>query len=96
MAIYCFHCSTKIESAGSARFGRKDTCPKCDSDIHVCLNCRHYDESSYNQCREPQADRVLDKDKSNFCEFFSPADGPLKKEASDKKAAMKKLDELFK
>jgi hypothetical protein len=25
----------------------------------------------YNQCRESQAERVLDKERSNFCDFFS-------------------------
>jgi hypothetical protein len=25
----------------------------------------------YNQCRESQAERVLDKDRSNFCDYFS-------------------------
>tara|TARA_R110000868_G_scaffold97619_17_gene268676 strand:- start:5675 stop:5851 length:177 start_codon:yes stop_codon:yes gene_type:complete len=32
--------------------------------------CRFYDSSSYNECRETQADRVADKNKSNFCGFF--------------------------
>ena len=96
MAIYCFHCAVKIESGINGRVGRKDTCPKCDSDVHVCLNCQHFDESSYNRCREPQAERVVDKDKANFCEFFSPGSELGKKSPVDNREAFKKLDELFK
>jgi hypothetical protein len=49
--------------------GRKDTCPYCLSELRCYLNCRHYNHNSYNQCRESQADRVMEKDRSNFCDF---------------------------
>lgn len=96
MAMQCFHCGTNLEASGSGNFGRNETCPKCDSDVHVCLNCQHYDESSYNQCREPQAERVLDKEKRNFCEYFTPALQYRKKGSTGSKETFKKLNELFK
>lgn len=94
--MFCFHCGTQLEASGSGNFGRSETCPKCDSDVHVCLNCQHYDEQSYNQCREPQADRVLDKDRRNFCDYFSPAAQIRPRVADNKQDARKKLDDLFK
>jgi hypothetical protein len=46
-------------------------CQKCFSDLKVCRNCTFFDPSSHNQCREPQAEWCPEKDKANFCEFFS-------------------------
>ncbi|MBF0341324.1 MAG: hypothetical protein HQL95_10245 [Magnetococcales bacterium] len=39
-------------------------------DTRVCLNCRFHDPGSYNECRETVAERIVDKDKANFCEEF--------------------------
>jgi hypothetical protein len=49
---------------------RRDECEFCGADVHCCLNCRFYSETAYNECREPAADVVRDKDRSNFCDFF--------------------------
>jgi hypothetical protein len=54
-----------------------------------------------NQCREPQADTIADKEKSNFCEFFRPKPaGPASAEASRERSADQKakaaFDALFK
>jgi hypothetical protein len=51
--------------------GRQEQCPSCGADLHCCLNCTFYDRGAYNNCREPQAERVLDKTKYNFCDFFT-------------------------
>lgn len=50
--------------------GRKDTCPSCMADIRCCKMCQFYDPKSYNECRESQADRITDKEKANFCDYF--------------------------
>ncbi len=65
----CFNCGTRCPLSGKP--GRSDTCPSCDADLRCCLNCRFYDAAAYNECREPQAERVLDKDRANFCDYFS-------------------------
>ncbi len=54
------------------RVGFRDECPQCDRPLHVCLNCGFYDPAYNNQCRETQAERVVDKDRFNFCEYFRP------------------------
>ena len=56
------------------RVGRRDTCARCGVDLHSCRQCRFYDARAYNECAEPQAERVLDKTRGNFCEFFTSAD----------------------
>jgi hypothetical protein len=64
----CHKC--KKEIAPDFFIGRQAQCPSCGADLHCCLNCSFYDVGSYNDCREPQAERVLDKTRSNFCDFF--------------------------
>jgi hypothetical protein len=69
----CWKCGAEVEIAASARVLRTDSCPNCDQDLHVCLNCRHYNPSAHNQCVEPQAEWVRDKEKANYCDYFEPA-----------------------
>jgi len=91
----CYKCKNEVKV--DKIVGRKDICPFCQSDLRCCLNCRHYDPGSYNQCREPQADRVLDKDRSNFCDYFNfrvTASEDKPKQSND--SIRKKLDDLFK
>ena len=77
--------------------GRKDICPLCQADLRCCLNCRHHDLNYYNQCREPQAERVLEKDRSNFCDYFKFRDSASRETTGgDIDSARKKLDDLFK
>ena len=94
MAFYCFHCSKEITI--SDRVGRGDTCPFCNADAHCCLNCLHYDPSVYNECRETNADRVLEKDRANFCDYFSFAPDRKAGAQNPKDSALAKLSELFK
>ena len=73
--------------------GRRDCCPKCGMDARVCRNCRFFDTSSYRQCREEQAEWVQEKDKGNFCGFFTARDTQSADAAKD--TAKSKLDALF-
>jgi hypothetical protein len=67
--LICFNCG---KETGFTEFvGRRDTCPHCGADSRVCKNCEHYDPKVYNECREPSAERVLEKDRSNFCDQFT-------------------------
>lgn len=68
---HCVFCGTSIEFAPGERVGRRDECPQCRRDLHACLQCRFYERSAHNQCRESQAGIVADKEGANFCEFFA-------------------------
>lgn len=75
--------------------GRRDVCPNCMADIRSCKMCQFYDPKSYNECRESQADRVQDKEKANFCDYFkigSPGTNPDK----EKQDQLAKAAALFK
>jgi hypothetical protein len=64
----------------------------------VCKNCLHYDPQYHNECRETQAEWVNDKERANFCDYFSPssklqAGSPSRTSSDQVKSA---LDKLFK
>jgi predicted RNA-binding Zn-ribbon protein involved in translation (DUF1610 family) len=81
-------------------FSRKSLCPHCGHDLHICLNCRFYSDTSHNKCLEPRAEYQRTRDKANFCDYFQFAHG---RRASAKgggpdpaEEARRKLRELFK
>lgn len=77
--------------------GRREACAFCGSDLHCCLNCAFYAPGTYNDCREPQAERVIEKNRSNFCDYFVFRDSASEKKEQDGKESTKaKLDSLFK
>ncbi len=49
---------------------RRDECPACGADLHVCVMCEFYDTSVAKSCREPVAEEVTDKERANFCDYF--------------------------
>ncbi len=64
----CVFCRGVLKIKGQV--GRKDTCPHCDRDLRCCKQCRYYDPNAYNECREVSAERIVDKERANFCDFF--------------------------
>ncbi|MDR0731671.1 MAG: hypothetical protein LBF63_08380 [Treponema sp.] len=53
--------------------GRSLQCETCGKDIRSCRNCRFYSSASSGECREPQAaaDPPRDRERANFCDWFS-------------------------
>ncbi|MBN1548701.1 MAG: hypothetical protein JW902_18775 [Syntrophaceae bacterium] len=90
----CHQCLKEV--AVQKVIGRKDTCPFCSAELRCCLNCRFYDPQVYNQCRESQAERVLEKDRSNFCDYFNFKEAEAEPELAAKQTARDKLESLFK
>jgi len=88
----CHRCKKEIPA--DLFIGRQAACPSCGSDLHVCLNCAFYERGAYNDCRERQAERVLDKGRSNFCDYFRFQVGPVKPDAPVVDAKSK-LEALF-
>lgn len=91
--VICHSCGTVAKLAGPV--GRRDECAKCRSDLHACKNCVHYDTKAYNECREPSADVVREKDRANFCDYFEPGSGSQKK-APSKADLLAAAEALFK
>ncbi len=92
----CFKCKNSLESFLGSPIGRGSVCEKCLSDVKCCFNCQHYDQDSYNSCKESQAERVVDKDRSNFCDWFKPGNFDTQAENDSKEDALRALENLFK
>ncbi len=92
--VVCYACGAEWPVLGGT-VGRRDECAKCRADLHVCRNCVHYDPVAYNECREPQADVVREKDRSNFCDYFEPGSGG-RAVADKKKDLLAAAEALFK
>jgi hypothetical protein len=84
MATSCYACGAAIRIDGPV--GRRMTCPECDADLHACINCRHYDEASAHECREPHAEHFVDKQASNACDLFQLGDGASRRRRSSSEA----------
>lgn len=91
-SVVCFSCHK--ENKVSLPVGRRDECAHCGADLHVCKNCRFFDPKSYNECKEPQADVVLEKERSNFCDHFNP--GGQIKTGPSKEDLLAAAEALFK
>ena len=66
----CVFCNKDIPIEG--KVNRQDTCPQCNRDLRCCKQCKFYDPNAYNECREVAAERIVDKERANFCDFFMP------------------------
>ena len=65
----CVLCGREVEM--DKYFSRKTVCPHCKGDLHICLNCRFYSETSHNKCLETKAEFQRSRDRANFCDYFS-------------------------
>lgn len=91
----CWSCGVQIPADG---YRRSDSCPKCGRDTRVCRNCPFYDPAYRTQCREDRAEPVAEREKANFCEFFTPSSAPRQPSADFKgsSAAKAAFENLFK
>ncbi len=98
MAYFCHSCGNEqiFEVKVGVKVGRRDSCPHCGADLHCCKNCRLYDPSLHNQCREPEAAFIRDRTEANFCMHFDFRDADAFKVDTSTVDAKAKLAALFK
>ncbi|HVN63122.1 MAG TPA: hypothetical protein VMT58_00685 [Candidatus Binataceae bacterium] len=92
----CWKCGRAIEVI--ERVGFRDDCPGCGRALHSCRNCGFYDPAYNNSCRETMAERVVDKERFNFCEYFAAASAgarPTVGMAAAGASAKDRLEALF-
>ncbi len=92
----CADCNAEITLGSVDRIGFRDTCDACDADLHTCHNCRHHDPAAYNECHEPNAERVSQRDRANRCDWFEPGDQSGGEGPRARDAAKTDLEALFK
>lgn len=90
--ITCYNCHKSIPILGAFKIVRTEECPYCSKSLHCCRMCSFYDPKTYNECRETNAERIVDKEKANFCDYFdlsdSLKDGQKKEELIDLAASL--------
>ncbi len=98
MAHYCWTCSNELffDVKVGIKVGRHDECPHCGSDMKCCKNCTSYDPHVHNQCTEPTAEFIRDRERANFCTHFTFKDSEAPTTDDKAAEAKAKLEDLFK
>ena len=87
----CHGCGAEISME---RVGARDVCEWCQAYLHCCRNCDFHEPGAHNDCREPSAELVADKELGNFCDFFRL--GVVGARAASRSGqARAQLDQLF-
>lgn len=68
LIMICWKCNKEIDIQSVYR---NSECPSCKTDLHCCKQCKFYSTQSHLDCKENISEPVIDKEKSNFCEYFS-------------------------
>lgn len=92
--LCCHRCGAGHEIEGP--LSRSTLCSSCGVELRCCLNCRFYDRSAYNECGEPAAERVVEKERANFCDHFTPGPSVASGSPAGKPGSMGDLEKLFK
>lgn len=93
--LNCWRCGSALDEV-PAPFSRMAECPQCRADLHVCKMCEFFDPGVRQGCREPVADDVSDRERANFCGYFTPIAGAgPRAEDGAARAARSDLDALF-
>ncbi len=90
----CYKCNAELVIESHANISRSEECHKCFANIRCCMMCSFYDTNAYNECREPMADRILEKEKANFCDYYQF--GNSSDQNVIKEDALTKANALFK
>ncbi len=83
MEVKCYKCHSTLDLAPEQSVARSEECPSCMTSIRCCHMCKFYDVHAYNECKEPVAERIIDKEKANFCDHYilmDPKNSPKKSE----------------
>lgn len=65
----CWYCGSPVTN--EEPIGRSARCPDCGKDLRSCKNCRFFLPGSRGDCRESSAESQSDKERANFCDWFS-------------------------
>lgn len=93
--LVCWQCGASLADL-PLPLGRLAECPKCRAYLHACKLCRFYDRNVAKQCREQDAEEVIEKERANFCEYFQPRPNAYQSGPGAKaKTAKANLEALF-
>ncbi|MCL2759530.1 MAG: hypothetical protein FWD22_04900 [Treponema sp.] len=85
----CWYCGGPITDPHP--IGRSLRCQTCGKDLRSCKNCRFFLAGTRGDCRETSAEPQADKERANFCDWFS-LDEKYRSQSSGKKNEKEKSD----
>jgi len=65
----CWYCGSAVTE--QEPFSRSLLCAICGKDLRSCRNCRFYLSGAKGDCAETSAEPATDKERANFCDWFS-------------------------
>lgn len=98
IVLNCHRCGAQRRLQPGEKLPRREECGGCGADLHCCKGCRFFDPGRNNQCAEPQAELVTDKEAANFCDYFEPRTvvNLVNRTSAGPDEARKKFGNLFK
>ena len=93
--VRCYNCQSNTSFLEKEKILKAEECPQCQRDLRCCKMCAFYDPSSYNECRESNATRIVEKEKANYCDYFQLTD-PKQDNQSTKENLLERANSLFK
>ena len=94
-SLICWKCGHALEDMPMP-LRRRDECPACGTDLHVCRMCEFFDPDVPKQCCEDDAEEVFEKERLNFCEWFKPSSNAFDPQrAAEDSRARDELAALF-
>lgn len=69
--LVCWKCGASLRDL-PIPLARLAECNACGAELYVCRMCRFFEARVAQKCVEERADPPLDKDRANFCDYFSP------------------------
>jgi len=70
----CWYCGSPITD--EAPIARSSRCLDCGKDLRSCKNCRFFLPGVRGDCREAVTEMQADKERANFCDWFSLDEKP--------------------
>lgn len=91
----CWKCGAELKDL-ILPLSRREECPACRAELHVCRMCEWYDPRVADHCREDRAETVSDGTRANFCDYFKLSTNTFCEKQTTKQSAVKdELEALF-
>lgn len=91
----CWKCGAELKEL-ILPLSRREECPACRAELHVCRMCEWYDPRVSDHCREERAEAVSDATRANFCDYFKLSTDTFSEKQNTKQSAAKaELEALF-
>ena len=68
--VKCARCGAELTVP--AAWSQTGQCSRCQSDLHTCAQCTHFDTGAPFECQKTIPARISPKDGRNTCSLFEP------------------------